>query len=132
MCSSLVVIIYLYSSVFIHIQHLPFSGVIPYDGVPHQAIANVALPVTVIFTFSAIAGLIFAVVCLVFIFIFRKRKCVAIKFYIIIVHFFRSKLAHLSRFISKKCLGMRMHQKHNAVLIKLFLVNNHLVICLLS
>ena len=47
---------------------------IPYDGVPTEKEVSVDLSLTVIFSILATAGIVFAVACLVFNFIFRKKK----------------------------------------------------------
>ena len=57
------------------------GGVIPYDGVPLEQVVSVHLSVTVIFSVLATAGITFAVACLIFNFIFRNRKYVAMKVY---------------------------------------------------
>ena len=54
-------------------KHLP-GGLIPYDGVPTEKEVSVDLSLTVIFSVLATAGIVFAVVCLVFNFIFRDKK----------------------------------------------------------
>ena len=54
-------------------NHLP-GGLIPYDGVPTEKEVSVDLSLTVIFSVLATAGIAFAVVCLVFNFIFRDKK----------------------------------------------------------
>ena len=51
-----------------------FPDGIPYDGVPIEVVVTVGLSVTVIFLFLATAGIVFAVACLVFNFIFRNKK----------------------------------------------------------
>jgi len=61
-----------------HSTLLPCSlipgGVIPYDGVPLEQEVTAAISVTVIFSILATAGIVFAVACLVFNCIFRRRK----------------------------------------------------------
>ncbi len=54
------------------------DGLIPYDGVPIEEIVTVAVPLTVIYSAFASAGIIFAVVCLIFNFIFRKNAYVSL------------------------------------------------------
>ena len=49
------------------------EGITP-DGIPKLVIVSTALPLTVIYYILAIVGIIFAVVCLFFNIIFRKRK----------------------------------------------------------
>ena len=48
----------------------------PNDGVPREDVVTVALPLTIIYIFLATLGVMFALVCLAFNFIFRERKCV--------------------------------------------------------
>lgn len=50
------------------------DGVIPYDGVPTKEFVAVALPVTIVYVFLASVGIIFTIVCLVFNYIYRKKK----------------------------------------------------------
>ncbi len=50
------------------------DGLIPYDGVPIEQIETVAVPLTVIYSTFATLGISFAIVCLIFNFIFRNRK----------------------------------------------------------
>ncbi len=57
------------------ITFLP-GGQIPYDGVPVEEIETVAVPLTVIYSILSIAGIIFAIVCLMFTFILRNKKYV--------------------------------------------------------
>ena len=52
----------------------PTDGLIPYDGVPVEEDVSVTLSVTVIFFILSSAGIVFAIVCLIFNFIFRNRK----------------------------------------------------------
>ncbi len=52
------------------------DGLVPYDGVPIEEIETVAMSLTVIYCLLATAGIVFAIVCLVFNFVFRKRKLV--------------------------------------------------------
>ena len=54
-------------------HHFP-GDLIPYDGVPLEEEVSVALPLTVTFAILAAAGIVFAVACLVFNCIFRKKK----------------------------------------------------------
>lgn len=60
------------------LQFLPLSwcpgGTIPYDGVPIEEIVTVEVPLTVIYTILAFAGIVFAIVCLVFTLVLRNRK----------------------------------------------------------
>lgn len=50
------------------------GGLLPYDGVTDKVLVSIALPVTLISVVLAIAGIIFAVACLVFNFVFRKKR----------------------------------------------------------
>ncbi len=52
------------------------GGQIPYDGVPVEEIETVAVPLTVIYSFLSVAGIIFAIACLMFTFILRNKKYV--------------------------------------------------------
>lgn len=47
---------------------------VPHDGVKKEEIVSVHVSVTVIFILLASAGVIFTAVCLVFNFVFRKRR----------------------------------------------------------
>ena len=47
---------------------------IPYDGVPVEEVVTVHISATVIIALLATAGLMFTAVCLIFNFVFRKRK----------------------------------------------------------
>jgi len=47
---------------------------IPYDGVPVEEVVTVHISATVIIVLLATAGLVFTAVCLIFNFVFRKRK----------------------------------------------------------
>ena len=53
---------------------LILDGLVPYDGVPTKEYVAVAIPVTVIYIFLATAGIIFAVLCLIFNFVFRNKR----------------------------------------------------------
>ena len=50
------------------------SGLTPHDGVANKAILSVHLVVTVLCSLMATLGVIFAVVCLIFNFIYRNSK----------------------------------------------------------
>ncbi len=52
------------------------DGLVPYDGVPIEEIETVAVPLTVVYSILASAGIVFAIVCLTFNFTFRKRRSV--------------------------------------------------------
>ena len=47
---------------------------VPFDGIPVLKTVAVAIPLSVIYVILATAGLLLAVACLVFNFIFRERK----------------------------------------------------------
>lgn len=49
-------------------------GGIPYDGRPREITETVDVSLTVIFIVLATAGIILAIICLIFNFIFRERK----------------------------------------------------------
>ena len=46
----------------------------PYDGVAMTTIDTVAKPVTIFVHFMAVAGMVFAIVCGIFNFVFRKKR----------------------------------------------------------
>ena len=50
------------------------GGLVPYDGITDKVLVTVALPVTLIFVVLASAGIIFAILCLVFNFVFRNKR----------------------------------------------------------
>ena len=49
-------------------------GGTPYDGRPMEIIEAVDISLTVIFIVLATAGIVLAIICLIFNFIFRERK----------------------------------------------------------
>ena len=49
-------------------------GGTPYDGRPVEVIGAVDISLTVIFVVLATAGIVLAIICLIFNFIFRERK----------------------------------------------------------
>ena len=55
--------------------HVIVDG-IPNDGNPIPEVVTVALGLTVVYLILAVAGVVFATVCLVFTLVFRKRKLV--------------------------------------------------------
>lgn len=77
-----------FGNIMLHTSRLPDSsalyltssitvrpdGLIPYDGVPIEMTETVELPLTVLYSLLATAGIIFAIICLVFNFHFRKQK----------------------------------------------------------
>ena len=61
-----------------HYAHMHYlSGGVPYDGIPTKDISTVSVALVAVIYVCAAAGVIFAVVCLVFNFIFRKKKYVS-------------------------------------------------------
>ena len=58
------------------LQFPGLQGESPYDGVPTEKEVSVDLSLTVIFSILATAGIVFAVTCLAFNFIFRNKKWV--------------------------------------------------------
>ena len=50
-----------------------FSEGVPYDGVPQNITVSVHPAVTTIFGFVSIAGMVFAVICVVFNLVFHKK-----------------------------------------------------------
>ena len=50
---------------------------IPNDGVPIEEVVTVSLALTVVYMILAVAGIVFAIICLIFTLIFRKKKFVA-------------------------------------------------------
>jgi len=58
----------------IHPVYISLTGGIPPDGIPLSVITTVSLPLTVTYNFLAAAGLTFALMCLGFNIVFRKRK----------------------------------------------------------
>ena len=60
--------------VVLMVSNTTTDGVVPYDGIPRRAFVAVALPVTVVYVFLASTGILFAFVCLVFNYIYRKKK----------------------------------------------------------
>ena len=50
------------------------SDGIPNDGIPIEEVVTVSVALTVVYATLATAGLVFAVVCLTFTFIFRHKK----------------------------------------------------------
>ena len=54
--------------------HYPPLGGVPFDGTPREKLQTVHLSVTVIFVVLSSAGIVFAVICVIFNFIFREKK----------------------------------------------------------
>ena len=52
------------------------AGLVPYDGVPEKKIETVHISITVVFIVLACCGMVFAVVCITFNFVYRKSKYV--------------------------------------------------------
>ena len=58
-----------------HFRHSFVSGgIVPYDGVPTEEEVSVDLSLTVVFSILATAGIVFAVICLGFNFIYQNKK----------------------------------------------------------
>ena len=55
-------------------KHSLLAAGVPHDGVKKEEIVGVHVSVTVIFILLASAGVIFAAACLIFNFVFRKRR----------------------------------------------------------
>ena len=55
-------------------EYCILDGVIPYDGIPIKEFVAVAIPVTVIYVVLASTGIIFAMICLVFNYMYRNKK----------------------------------------------------------
>ena len=51
----------------------------PYDGTPRTRILTIALPITITLTFLNICGIIFALICLFFNILYRKKRSYSIK-----------------------------------------------------
>ena len=52
---------------------LPEPGGIPYDGVPNEEVVSVSLGLAVVFFILATAGILFALACIIFNFVYRKK-----------------------------------------------------------
>ena len=62
-------------SVLVELDCAVFAdGTIPYDGVPDEVEVHTSLALAVVIYILAAAGVVFAIVCLVFNFAFRQRK----------------------------------------------------------
>lgn len=57
-----------------YIMLLLLDGLVPYDGVPGEEYVTVAIPVTVVYILLSVAGIIFAVLCLIFNFVYRNKR----------------------------------------------------------
>ena len=73
------------------------AGIIPYDGIANNKTVSVALPITVIFSILSLSGIVFALLCLIFIIKYRKSKYVILnniilnEYYVMmLVHTFKS------------------------------------------
>ena len=67
----------------------------PYDGVPDMVTVAVSVVQTVVFSLLAAAGIVFAVVCLIFNFIFRNRKLVITVIVLSVPKRFKDSLVYL-------------------------------------
>ena len=50
------------------------GNVVPYDGMPNRVVDTALTPVTVIIDLLAVVGIVFAVVCGIFNFVFRNKR----------------------------------------------------------
>ena len=50
------------------------EGLVPYDGVPGEEYVTVGIPVTVVYILLSVVGIIFAVLCLIFNFVYRNKR----------------------------------------------------------
>ena len=50
------------------------GGLVPYDGVPTNKYVTVAIPVTIVYILLSVAGIIFAILCLIFNFVYRNKR----------------------------------------------------------
>ena len=57
--------------------YLP-SDLVPYDGVPNEEVVSVEAGLAAAFIVLATAGIIFAVVCIIFNAVYRKKKSVTV------------------------------------------------------
>ena len=55
-------------------------GYVPIDGIPRTEVATISVPVAIVFIFVEACGLVFAIVCLLFNFIFRNKRYFALSF----------------------------------------------------
>ena len=63
-------------SPYLSLIYIYIAGIIPYDGIANNKTVSVALPITVIFSILSVSGIVFALVCLIFIIKYRKSKYV--------------------------------------------------------
>ena len=59
-----------------YLSLIHIAGIIPYDGIANNKTVSVALPITVIFSILSLSGIVFALLCLIFIVKYRKSKYV--------------------------------------------------------
>lgn len=52
----------------------PSGDLVPYDGVPKTVIDTTATPLVVVIILLAVAGIVFALGCLAFNFVYRKTR----------------------------------------------------------
>ena len=57
-----------------YILHIVLDGLIPYDGTIQYEQSTVNIAITIVCSVLATAGLTCAIVCIIFNFVFRKRK----------------------------------------------------------
>ena len=63
-----------YTSPYLSLIYI--AGIIPYDGIANNKTVSVDLPITVTFSILSVSGIVFALVCLIFIIKYRKSKYV--------------------------------------------------------
>ena len=54
----------------------PEPGGIPYDGVPDEKVVSISLALAIVFFILATSGILFAMACIVFNFVYRERMWV--------------------------------------------------------
>ena len=52
----------------------PPDNLVPYDGVPNEEVVSVKVGLAAVFFIMATAGIIFAVICIVFNAVYRNKK----------------------------------------------------------
>ena len=89
-------------SLFLQFSPIPFPSPItdgiPNDGIPRKDTVTIAIPLSVVYTILAIAGLLFSVACLIFNFIFREKKYTpyAVRWMVLRVYCLYHRLIRLS------------------------------------
>ena len=69
---------------YIHICMYNCADGIPSDGIPIEEVVTVSIGLTVVYVILASVGIVFAIICLTFTFIFRERRYSAIACFIYI------------------------------------------------